>query len=152
VDAGPEAGMQRLLDESEISRLLLSFGAALDRKDWSAYAETFTEDGVFEIMGQKRRGRDEIVAGPARDLERYDRLQHFSSNHVIEVDGDTATASHYLIAVHVPDGEQPASHADVGGRYLCECRRTEEGWKLSHVRLEVLWSGGERFGIEPEES
>jgi uncharacterized protein (TIGR02246 family) len=152
VDARAEAALQRLLDEAEIGRLLLSFGAALDRKDWSAYAETFTEDGMFEIMGQERRGRDEITAGPARDLERYDRLQHFSSNHVIDVNGDTATASHYLIGVHVLDGEQPARHADVGGRYLCECRRTEDGWKLSHVRLEVLWSGGEQFDIEPEAS
>jgi hypothetical protein len=100
-------------------------------------------------MGQQRRGREEIAAGPARDLARYDSLQHFSTNHMIDVDGDTATASHYVIGVHVPDAGTPARHADVGGRYHCECVRTAHGWRLSHVRIEVLWSGGEDFRIEP---
>jgi uncharacterized protein (TIGR02246 family) len=142
--------VQLLVDKAEIGSLLLSFGAALDSKDWEGYADTFTEGGVFEIMGQKRTGREEIAAGPARDLERYDRLQHYSTNHVIEVDGDTAKASHYLIGVHVPDGKHHSRHADVGGRYLCECRRTAAGWKLSSARIEVLWSSGEEWGIEPD--
>jgi uncharacterized protein (TIGR02246 family) len=146
-----DSRIQLLIDKDEISRLLLGFGAALDSKDWQAYAETFTQDGVFEIMGQKRTGRVEIAAGPARDLERYDRLQHYSTNHVIEVDGDTATASHYLIGVHVPDGDQHSRHADVGGRYLCECRRTAAGWKLSSARIEVIWSSGQEWGIEPHD-
>jgi uncharacterized protein (TIGR02246 family) len=139
-----------LLDEAEISRLLLSFGAALDSKDWEGYADTFTEDGTFEIMGQRRTGREEIAAGPARDLEGYDRLQHFSTNHVIDVDGDSASASHYVIGIHVPDASEGSRHADVGGRYVCECRRTDDGWKLSSARLEILWSAGDEFGVEPE--
>lgn len=142
-----EARVRRLLDEAEISRLLLSFGAALDSKQWAAYADTFTEDGVFEIMGQQRRGRDEIAAGPARDLERFARLQHYSTNHLIDVDGDTAKASHYLIAIHMSAAEEPSRHADVGGRYVCECRRTPNGWKLSRARVEVFWTGGESLGI-----
>jgi uncharacterized protein (TIGR02246 family) len=143
-----EQMVRRLTDQADISRLLLTFGAALDSKDWRAYAETFTEDGVFEIMGQQRRGHEEIAAGPARDLERYERLQHFSTNHMIDVDGDTATASHYLIGVHVPESAEGSQHADLGGRYLCECRRTEHGWKLSSARLEILWNAGAQFRIE----
>jgi uncharacterized protein (TIGR02246 family) len=148
MDLEMEAQVRRLLDVTEMSRLLVAFGAALDEKDWVAYAETFTEDGTFEIMGQVRRGREEIAAGPERDLARYDRLQHFSSNHRIQVGGDAATASHYLIAVQVPDGRQASRHADVGGRFVCECRRTPQGWKLSRPRVEVLWTGGQDVRIE----
>jgi len=143
-----DARLQRLLDEAEIRDLLLAFAHALDDKDWGAYAATFTEDGVFEILGQRRVGRAEIAAGPARDLTRFDRTQHFSTNHVIALDGDMASARSYLLGVHLPDAGQPAQHADVGGTYRCECRRTDEGWKLSHVALEVWWSGGAEFGIE----
>lgn len=151
IDAA-NANLKRLLDEAEIGRLLLGFAAALDAKDWASYAATFTEDGVFEIMGQKRRGREEIAAGPARDLARYHALQHYSTNHVINVEGDRATASHYVIGVHVPDAGAPERHADVGGRYHCECLRTADGWRLKHVRIEVLWSGGEDFRVEPPAS
>ncbi len=143
-----DARLQRLLDEAEIRDLLLGFARALDSKDWDGYANTFTEDGVFEILGQRRVGRAEIAAGPARDLTRFDRTQHFSTNHVIAIDGDVAAAQSYVLGVHLPDAGQPALHADVGGTYRCECRRTDEGWRFSHVALEVWWSAGAAFGIE----
>jgi hypothetical protein len=143
--------LQRLVDRSEISDLLLRFGAALDAKDWRAYGETFVEDGEFTIMDQKRVGRAEIVAGPERDLERYGILQHFSTNHRIEVEGDEARASHYLIAVHGPDAAAPSSHADVGGRYDCRCVRTAAGWRFAEVVLTVKWAAGETFEIEPKD-
>jgi uncharacterized protein (TIGR02246 family) len=135
-------------DEDEIRELMLTFGRALDERDWDAYSNTFAEDGAFEIMGQRRVGRAEIAAGPARDLTRFARTQHYSTNHRIEVDGDRATASHYLLAVHVPDADRPGEHADVGGRYMCECRRTSEGWRFSEVRLEIWWTRGIEFEIE----
>ena len=143
-----EQDLQLLLDERALSRLLVEVTAALDRKDWTAYAHCFTEDGSFEILGQARHGRAEIAAGPVRDLERFDRLQHFSANHSIAVDGDTAEVSHYLIGVHIRDAAEPALHADIGGRYDCHCVRTTEGWKFKTMRLEIRWTGGEVFGIE----
>lgn len=144
-----EARLQKLLDKQEIGELLFAFTGALDDKDWTAYGETFVPDGTFTIMGQTRHGREAITAGPARDLERYARLQHFSANHRIRVDGDEAQATHYLIGVHVPDGAQPAQHADIGGRYDCRCVRTPEGWRFADVVLTVLWTAGGEFRIEP---
>jgi uncharacterized protein (TIGR02246 family) len=143
-----EERLQRLLDEAEIRDLLLAFAHGLDARDWTAYAETFTEDGVFQILGQRRVGRAEIAAGPERDLTRFDRTQHFSTNHLIAIDGDAATARSYLLAIHIPDAGEPDVHTDIGGCYDCTCRRTEEGWRLSHVRLEVWWSAGTPFAIE----
>jgi uncharacterized protein (TIGR02246 family) len=142
-----DARLQRLLDEAEIRDLLLAFAHGLDDKDWTAYAGTFSEDGVFEILGQRRVGRAEIAAGPERDLTRFDRTQHFSTNHVVAIDGDTATARSYLLGVHLPRADEPDVHTDIGGCYHCTCRRTDEGWRFSHVRLEVWWSAGTPFAI-----
>lgn len=143
-----EERLQELLDKQEISELLLAFTGALDSKDWEAYGATFAAHATFTIMGQTRRGRVEIAAGPARDLGRYGRLQHFSANHRIVVDGDEAQASHYLIGVHVLDDADPSQHADIGGRYDCRCVRTPEGWRFAEVVLSLLWTAGARFGIE----
>jgi len=140
--------LRLLLDRAEIGDLMLAFVAALDAKDWDAYGEVFTEDASFTILGQARHGREAIVAGPGRDLTRYDALQHFSCNHRIAVDGDEAEASHYLLAVHVPDAGDPTSHADIGGRYDCRCVRTAAGWRFAAVELSVLWSAGTSFQIE----
>jgi uncharacterized protein (TIGR02246 family) len=143
-----DARLQRLLAEAEIRDLLLAFANGLDDKDWAAYASTFTEDGVFEILGQRRVGRAEIAAGPERDLTSFDRTQHFSTNHLIAVDGDAATARSYLLGVHLPRADQPDVHTDIGGCYHCTCLRTDEGWRFTHVRLEVWWSAGTPFAIE----
>jgi hypothetical protein len=134
-------------DRAEISQLLLTFVNSLDARDWGAYAGTFTVDGVFEIMGNQRVGRAEIAAGPARDLGGFARTQHLSSNHVIELAQDTATARHYLFAVHVPDADRPAEHADIGGQYTCQCVRTPEGWRFQSVALEIWWTAGEQFRL-----
>ena len=145
-----DAALQRLVDRAEISDLLLAFARALDAKDWDAYADTYAEDGEFHIFDQVRAGREELAAGPARDLTRFDRTQHFSTNHVIEVDGDRATAQSYLLAIHVPDAGQPDVHADIGGAYRCDCVRTAEGWRFRRVTIEVWWTAGAEFTIEHE--
>jgi uncharacterized protein (TIGR02246 family) len=139
--------LQTLLDERDIRALIRGGWAAIDRKDWDTYANAFAADGVFEIMGQRRHGREEIVAGPARDLAHFAALQHVITNEIVEVDGDEAHGQWYAIAVHVPSAEEPDRHADVGLRYRFTARRTDEGWRLADVALEPLWTSGLSFDI-----
>jgi uncharacterized protein (TIGR02246 family) len=146
-----EERLQALEDRQAVSDLMLAFGAALDAKDWDAYTELFLEDGKFTIEGQARHGREEIVAGPRRDLDRYDALQHYSTNHKVKLEGDEATSSHYLIAIHVDDAGAMELHADAGGRYDCRCVRTAAGWRFAEVELHVFWRAGETFVIQPKD-
>jgi uncharacterized protein (TIGR02246 family) len=134
--------------ERDIVRLIRDTWAAIDRKDWDAYADGFAEDGEFEIMGQRRKGRDEIVAGPARDLAKFDGLQHLVMNEIVDVDGDRAFGQWYAIAVHVPDASKPAAHADVGLRYRFKVRRDETRWHFEEAVIDVIWTSGMAFGIE----
>lgn len=142
------SGNEVLQAERDVVRLIRNAWAAIDRKDWATYADAFAPDGEFEILGQRRRGRDEIVAGPARDLAKFDRLQHLIMNEIVEVDGDRATGQWYAIAVHVPDATEPETHADVGLRYTFDARRDEQSWRFSEVVLEPIWTGGMSFAIE----
>jgi uncharacterized protein (TIGR02246 family) len=145
-----EERLAALEDRQAVSDLMLAFGASLDAKDWDRYAGLFLEDGKFTIEGQARFGREEIVSGPRRDLEKFGALQHYSTNHKVALDGDTATSSHYLIAIHIDDLGDMSLHADAGGRYDCQCVRTPDGWKFAEVELHVFWRAGETFVIEPK--
>jgi uncharacterized protein (TIGR02246 family) len=142
------SGSDVLQAERDIVRLIRDAWAAIDRKDWDSYANAFAEDGEFEIMGQRRKGREEIVAGPARDLARYDGLQHLVMNEVVDVDGDRAAGQWYAIAVHVPDASDPGTHADVGLRYRFKARRQDERWQFEEAVIEIIWTSGMSFGIE----
>ena len=137
-----------LLAERDIVRLIRDAWAAIDRKDWETYANAFAEDGEFEIMGQRRKGRDEIVAGPARDLAKYDGLQHLVMNEIVDVDGDRASGSWYAIAVHVPDGANPGEHEEVGLLYSFLAQREDDGWRFSESFIQIIWTSGKSFGIE----
>jgi uncharacterized protein (TIGR02246 family) len=133
--------------ERDIVRLIRDAWAAIDHKDWDGYANSFTEDGEFEIQGQRRHGREEIVAGPARDLAKFDRLQHLIMNELVNVDGDRATGSWYAIAVHVPDGDDPSAHADVGLHYRFQAHKGNDGWRLTEAVIEEVWTSGMTFAI-----
>jgi uncharacterized protein (TIGR02246 family) len=142
-----EGTASRLADIEDVRRLILLTWASIDRHDWDGYAAGFAEDGVFEILGQRRHGRAEIVAGPARDLAKYAHLQHLIMNEVIDVDGDEARGQWYAIAVHVPDAANPAAHADVGLHYTFSARRESDGWQFSEVILRPVWMSGLPFEI-----
>ena len=137
-----------LLAERDIVRLIRDAWAAIDRKDWDTYADAFADDGEFEIMGQRRKGRTEIVAGPARDLANYHGLQHFVMDEYVDVDGDRAAGHWYAIAVHVPDGSDLGRHADVGLHYRFHARREDDAWRFADVTIEIVWTSGMSFAIE----
>jgi hypothetical protein len=134
--------------ERRLVRLIRSTWAAIDRKDWDRYAAAFSDQGTFTIMGQTRTGREAIADGPARDLSRYEVLQHLVMNEIVEIDGDRARGQWYAVAIHVPAAADPAAHADVGLRYEFEAAREADGWRFTAVELFPLWTSGLSFAIE----
>ena len=119
-------GAERLAAEFAVRDLIVSAWAAIDRKDWDTYAAAFALDGEFEILGQRRRGRADIAAGPSRDLEKYDGLQHLISNISVRLNGDEAT----------------------GQWYRFTARRDADGWHFAEVVIRPVWSSGIGFEIE----
>jgi hypothetical protein len=138
-----EEQVQRLVDRAAISDLLHAFARALDTKDWEAYVDTYAEDGVIELPWATAT-REELAEFVPRDLGRFHATHHISSNHSIEIDGDTARSRSYLLAMHVLDPEDQGSQWLAAGWYDNEYRRTPEGWKLTKVRITPIWQLGER--------
>jgi 3-phenylpropionate/cinnamic acid dioxygenase small subunit len=139
----PEEQVRWLVDRARISDLLHAFARALDTKDWEAYAAMYAESGVLELPWATV-GRAELAGFVSQDLGRFHATHHLSSNHSIEIDGDTARSRSYLLSMHVVDPDDQASQWLAGGWYDNEYRRTAEGWRLTRVRITPVWQIGER--------
>lgn len=145
-----EEWLARFADRVAISDLLLDFARCLDERDWEGYASNFAEDGVLELPWKRVR-QAELAGYVSANLSRYQGTLHYSTNHVIEIEGDTARSRSYLLAVHLLDGSDPSRHADAGGWYDCEYRRTPDGWRFTRVRVSIAWTGGEPLTL-PEDT
>ena len=138
------AQLQWLVDRAAISDLLVDFARSLDDQDWAGYAALYATDGVLAIAPTiSHTGRDGLAEFVAASLGRYAGTHHVSSNHAIDVDGDTASARSYLIAAHVFDAAEPQRHADGAGWYRYQLRRDPEGWRFTHVSLQIRYLSGE---------
>jgi hypothetical protein len=129
-------GIALLLDEREILRTLYAFAHAIDYGPESAWADCFTEDGVFEVRRRAGTAASFRVAG-------RDELLRFASTHsrapevwrkhclvepLIEIDGDTATVVSYMWGMQDVDGPT----LGVFGRYRDRLERSADGrWRIS---------------------
>ena len=129
-DATLRAGIDRI----EIHELLNRYAHAIDFGDFGRLDQVFTEDAVadFSSVGEYvdvdsvLHGRAAIVGYYEVALAPFDGVLHFMTNHLVEIDGDTATSRSYMHVLNM----------SMGGIYSCRCRRTEAGWRIEHLSLD----------------
>ena len=101
-------------------------------------AGVFSAGQVFALSGH-----DELMrTGTEQGLGQYHGTWHLSTNHAIEIDGDTARTRSYLLAIHLL-GPDTFRHADGAGWYDCTLRRTADGWRFVTVNIREIWNAGE---------
>jgi pimeloyl-ACP methyl ester carboxylesterase len=128
----PQTGKEPHVDDIEaVKQLVARYNLAFDYGDVEGYLATWTEDGLFHRSTALRsyQGHDAL-----RELITTFPVQgrHLSTNFVIDVDGDRATASSYLLYLSA-DGYQPVMF----GVYADELVRGADGWRFSVRRLQV---------------
>jgi hypothetical protein len=122
-----------LLDQLEIQQLLARYTHAADQKTPYVMRDIFVENGRFSIdmLEVDVNGLDDIVGYFEQRRAEGQNLRHITSNFVIDIAGDTATAQSYLTLM-VP-GEKPEILALA--RYLDTLCKTSEGWRIKERRL-----------------
>ena len=131
-------------DQIEIATLVSRFFRALDeRKFTDGWAEGYFTDDVRMVAPVGVFEGPAAVRGTEEALGRFARTQHLSSDVLtdIEAASGTARASWNALMVHVHH-EGPDPLFTVGGRYDAELRRTDEGWRISQVSVEAVWTTG----------
>ena len=121
-----------------ISDLFVRYTTALDAGEVDTIVGCFTEDGALEspVVGV-HAGQAAIRAFAerfARFRERGSQLRHFISNLAVQVDGDTARATCYLLNVITRDGKTDVM---APGRYDCQLVKLNGEWLFKH-RLVML--------------
>ena len=121
-----------------INDLFVRYTTALDAGDADTIVACFTEDGSLESPAvgvyAGRQGIREFAERFAHFRERGAQLRHFISNLAVQVDGDEAHATCYLLNVITRNGRTELMPP---GRYDCRLAKVRGQW-LFKYRLVVL--------------
>lgn len=125
-------------DRLAVSDLFVRYTTALDRGDIETLVDCFTPDGSLDspAVGQ-HSGHAAIRAFAerfARFHERGAQLRHVISNLAVELDGDRARATCYLVNFLTRNGK---SELLAPGRYECDLVKSEGTWRFQR-RVVIL--------------
>lgn len=140
--------LSELESRSAVRRVMASYIDACDvEKDPELIADHFTDDGIWQGVGKgeefgRNEGRGAIVEMFTVNPARQPWTVHYLTSERIDVDGDTARGRWQCLESSViRHGRQGVW---MGVTYDNDFVRTEQGWRLSHIRC------GEEF-ITPYE-
>ena len=122
--------LQRLEDTQAVLNLFQDYRRHLDTRDLAAYAKLFTEDGVWSGNLGSATGPAAIEELLVNTLEIHEhpreRHLHLVENPVVEVDGDTATATSNWVYITRDFSDNPV--VSMIGSYRDVVVRTDAGW------------------------
>jgi 3-phenylpropionate/cinnamic acid dioxygenase small subunit len=129
-------------DRAAIEALLHEYAARIDDGDFEGVGALFAHGSVCGPDGSPlATGAEAVTALYETTTRRYEdgtpRSHHVTTNVVVDVDGDRASARSYFTVLQATEGVslQPI----VAGRYEDEFGRGEDGWafrrRVMHLRL-----------------
>ena len=150
---GGDQTLTQLADRIAIEDLIVRYYDHLGEGDPSAFGDYYTEDAVFDVNGVVLTGREEIEGiyrgpdeegGPAEEAAPAEQGEQgvahmLLSNPVIEINGDTATASFIWTQIRNPDIKGPPVFVEQGREYDLLTKR--DGRWLIQKRTVIADSG-----------
>jgi len=130
-------------DRLAVSDVLIRYATAQDSREWELLASCFTDDARLDYDTSGVFGRDDFVAHCRVGLARMKATQHCVTNHVIEVDGDHARSTSYVIAQHVRNDDVTFT---LGGTYHDYFVRSGTEWRIASRRFVTSWRAGRLHG------
>lgn len=134
----------------ELCDVRYRYADAVDRMDWQQYRDVFTDPVDVAVTSDMTKPADDYVTFSADDwVDRVATMipglaatQHYISNPQAEQDADRAVLTTYMRADHFLDFDDPAAWYAIGGSYRDDLVRTDAGWKIQRLRLQVYWQRG----------
>lgn len=138
-----------LLDRTEVVELTLRMAWHLDHCEWEKLVSLFTDEILLDytsLNGGEPLSvpRADVVAKWRGNRTGLKATQHLLANHIVTLDGDTAGATAMFQATHSLPNEHGSPLWTLGGEYRYGFTRTEEGWKISALTMNILWADGNR--------
>jgi len=132
-----------------ITRKLYEYALGIDTRDWDLYRSIFCDEITADFRSydggtHATLAADDWVAGLKVQFAGLDATQHVMSNPVVDIDGDTARCRMYMKAEHFLQNSSGSPDFAIGGYYDDRLIRSEAGWLIESVTLNVFWSRGNR--------
>lgn len=145
--------VSELADRAEITSLVSRYFGAIDDKrlDRATMETMFTAGGrLTRPNGASLIGPEAIAADQSASFARFRATHHVSSDHVIDLDGDSARLRANLIAMHLwtdqeRDPNTLQTHFHAGGVLHALAERTGRGWRLSDLSVRNTWRTGSGY-------
>ena len=145
----PALSDEQLRDRIAITDVVNSMGTLADLGQYDQLQQLFTDEVTVDYTslfpGEVQNiSSEQLMTQWQSTLPGFDATQHMITNHQITVDGDEATAVAYVRATHKLGDAMWV----VGGYYVDELVRTDEGWKLKAIQYNALYEEGDRSLVE----
>jgi 3-phenylpropionate/cinnamic acid dioxygenase small subunit len=114
-------------DREAIATLLAEYCHLCDDGELDALVDRFTEDGVFAFGDRSLTGREQMLRWFSKTQSPERRGKHLTTNSIIEVDGDRATAVSDFVFFEKVDGRPVPFMA---GTYVDELVRDGDRWRF----------------------
>lgn len=137
--------LRTLLDRAAIEDVRHRFAIALDTRDWALFESLFADEidaDLAALVGPRRTlPKADLVALFRHSFRRpaaENPTQQLYGNLLIEVIGDTATCSSYLVGHHTIPNFAGGDEVTLRARYLDRLTRTPDGWRITALTLQLF--------------
>ena len=138
-------------DEWAIVKVINRYGLAMDARRWDLFDTIFTADVVLEYPGSRWHELAAFKTDFARAHERFDATQHAMMNHLVEVDGESASAFTYCSWRLICRGTEGGDYLEGTAWYDDELVLMPEGWRIRRRACRILWAEGNPAAIGASE-
>ena len=145
---------QQACDRYEIADTLHRYAFGLDHDDPDSLASALTEDCLFDFRPAGAKlgitfpaltSRDAILGNVLPLIGPLD-TSHTASNLQIEISGDAATLSAYVMSQHFmprQGSRRGSENALLMNRYDCELVRVGQKWRFKRITIDNAWVQGD---------
>ncbi len=138
------AALRSVADRVEIQETLARYATAVDAGRWELLDDVFADGAIidFEANGGARDAYPGITDYLKNALGGFAAIQHYFTNFLFDVAGDSARGRFYCVTqmVTIVDGSDEVL-AD-GGFYDASFVRTPEGWRVAELVGGLAWLDG----------
>jgi hypothetical protein len=135
--------IRELADREAIRELMYRYGRGVDTVNLEMVLSTFDDPSNLIVQTgsgpqdrhEGRKAVEEFYKGRAAYNKTNRLIRHRYKNPLIELSGDTATASVYWDEIR----EENNTLIQGGGTYFDKLRRTDAGWKFSERLIRVAY-------------
>jgi hypothetical protein len=138
-----------LEDRLDIIDTCTRMGWHADRREWERLREVFAEQVSLDYTSLN--GGEPAVLSPAQIVEawtgvfeNFDATHHLIADHLVTVDGDTATCTANFQATHRLANLFGSPLWTLGGIYRFDLVRQGGIWRISGVVMTVTWADGNK--------